>query len=137
MWRFACHPPGTQDPLQAAMQLTDGEGFDAVFECVGSSKTGILAGRMARRKGRVIIVGVFEEPAPLDYTDLVFGEKSLMGTMGGYGVFEDAIEMMSSGLFLGELLITGKIPLSKIVDDGFEKLIHAKEQHIKILVEPG
>jgi (R,R)-butanediol dehydrogenase/meso-butanediol dehydrogenase/diacetyl reductase len=128
--------PVTQDPLQAALEMTDGEGFDVVFECVGSAETGMLAGRMARRRGRVIIVGVFEAPAPLDYTDLVFGEKTLIGTMGGYGVFDDAIEMMASGQFLGKPLVTGKIPIEQIVPRGFEALLHQKEEHINILVQP-
>jgi len=128
--------PSKRDPLEAALAATDGEGFDSVLECVGSSETGILAGRMARRKGRVVIVGVFEKPAPLDYTDLVFGEKTIIGTMGGFGVFEEAIGMMASGRFHGEPLITGKIPLGAIVASGFEALVHEKERHIKILVRP-
>lgn len=128
--------PLAEDPLEAVAELTDGVGVDVVIECAGVQATGILAGRMARRQGRVIILGVFEQPAPLDYSDLVFGEKLVQGSMGGYGMFNEAIKMMAAGKFKGELLITGRIGLDNLVSEGFEALVKDKEKHIKILVSP-
>ena len=98
--------------------------------------TGILAARMARRKGHVVVMGVFEEPAPLDYIDLVYGEKTVMGSMGGYGVFDEAIQVMAEGKFDGEPLITGNIELDDILG-GSDDLIKHKEENVKILVSPG
>jgi (R,R)-butanediol dehydrogenase/meso-butanediol dehydrogenase/diacetyl reductase len=95
-----------------------------------------MAGRMARPRGRIIILGVFEQPAPLDYTDLVFGEKQVQGSMGGYGIFDEAINMMAEGKFEGDPLITGRIRLENIVSEGFEAIINDKQKHIKILVSP-
>jgi (R,R)-butanediol dehydrogenase/meso-butanediol dehydrogenase/diacetyl reductase len=126
--------PVSQDAVQAVGGLTDGEGSDVVIECVGMEKTGILAGHIASRKGRIMVMGVFEKPAPFDFTDLVYGEKTVMGSMGGYGVYEDAIGMMAQGKFNGDLLISGKIALENVVSEGFEKLISDKKNNIKILV---
>jgi len=128
--------PVKQDPVDAIHALTDGAGADVVIECSGVEATGILAGRVARRKGRVVVMGVFEHPATLDYTDLVYGEKTVMGSMGGYGVFDEAIQVMAEGKFDGEPLITGKIGLDDILG-GFEDLIKHKEDNVKILVSPG
>jgi (R,R)-butanediol dehydrogenase/meso-butanediol dehydrogenase/diacetyl reductase len=128
--------PVAQDPLDAIAELTGGDGVDVAIECAGVKATGIMAGRITRRQGRVLILGVFEQPAPLDYTDLVFGEKTVMGSMGGYGVFDEAIEMMAEGEFIGDPLITGRISLDDIVIGGFEELVEHKEAHIKILVSP-
>jgi (R,R)-butanediol dehydrogenase/meso-butanediol dehydrogenase/diacetyl reductase len=128
--------PIAHDPMDVIGELTGGAGADVVIECAGVQATGIMAGRIARRQGRVIILGVFEQPAPLDYTDLVFGEKTVMGSMGGYGVFDVVIQMMADGGFNGDPLITGKISLEEIVIGGFETLIKHKEKHIKILVSP-
>jgi (R,R)-butanediol dehydrogenase/meso-butanediol dehydrogenase/diacetyl reductase len=127
--------PLKQDALAAVRDLTGGEGADAVIECSGIEATGILAARIARRKGRVVVMGVFEHPAPLDYTDLVYGEKTVMGSMGGYGVFDEAIQAMASGRFNGEPLITGKIKLDDILG-GLDALIKHKEDNVKILVSP-
>jgi len=128
--------PRTQDAVESVQELTDGEGADIVIECVGRPETGLLAGNLARRKGRVMIMGVFTKPAPADYTDIVFSEKTIMGCMGGYGVYKDAIQMMAEGQFNSDALITGRIPLDKIVPHGFETLIHHKEDNVKILVTP-
>ncbi len=127
--------PVHQDPVAAIGELTGGEGADVVVECAGVEATGILAGRIVRRKGRVVVMGVFEEPAPLDYTDLVYGEKTVMGSMGGYGLFDEAIQVMAEGKFDGEPLITGRIGLDDILA-GFKDLIEHKEENVKILVSP-
>jgi (R,R)-butanediol dehydrogenase/meso-butanediol dehydrogenase/diacetyl reductase len=127
--------PSKQDPVAAIGELTEGAGADVVIECSGVDDTGILAGRIARRKGRVVVMGVFEHPAPLDYTDLVYGEKTVLGSMGGYGVFDEAIQVMAEGKFDGEPLITGRIGLDDILG-GFDDLIKHKEENVKILVSP-
>ncbi len=128
--------PITEDAVQAIKELTNGDGADIVVECAGNQITGQLAGHIARRKGRIMIMGVFEKPAPIDYSDIVFGEKIVMGSMGGYGLYKESIEMMAKKQFNGAPLITGKISLDRIVEDGFEALIHKKEDNVKILVSP-
>lgn len=129
--------PTHQDPVEAIRALTDGAGADVVIECAGVEPTGILAARVARRRGRIVVMGVFEEPAPLDYTDLVYGEKTVKGSMGGYGVFDKAIQMMADGEFKGESLITGQIGVDDIISGGFDALIKHKEENVKILVAPN
>ncbi|MEJ2708791.1 MAG: 2,3-butanediol dehydrogenase [Anaerolineales bacterium] len=126
--------PFQDDPEEAFLELTDGQKADLVIECVGGTDTVLIAGRLARTRGRVVIMGVFEQPSRLDFTDLVFGEKTLIGSMGGYGKFSQAIEMMASGEFIGQPLITGRIPLTEIVSKGFEALLNDRESHIKVLV---
>lgn len=128
--------PVNQDAIATVKELTGGAGADVVVECAGVEATGLLSGRIARRKGRIMIMGVFEKPAPLDYSDLVFSEKTVMGSMGGYGLFDEAIQVMAEGKFDGEPLVTGKIGVDDIVTGGFEALIKHKEENVKILVSP-
>ena len=128
--------PNQEDPVSKIAELTDGEGADVVIECSGVDATGILAGRMARKKGRIVIMGVFPHPAPLDYTDLVYEEKTVLGTMGGFGIFPEAIQRMADREFTGGPLITGRIRLDDLLTEGFETLIKHKEEHVKILVSP-
>ena len=128
--------PAEQDPVAAIRDMTGGEGADVVLECAGVEATGILAGRIARRQGRIMVMGVFEKPAPLDYTDVVYGEKTVMGSMGGYGVFDEAIRAMADGRFSGEPLITGRISIDNFLADGLEAVIKHKEDNVKILVSP-
>lgn len=128
--------PTVGDAVQTLGELTNGAGADVVIECGGVSMTGLLAGRLARRKGRVVIMGVHEHPNPVDFTDIVFGEKTLLGSMGGYGVFDEAIAQVAAGNLRTEPLITGRIAVDDIVRRGFEALLQEKDRHAKILVSP-
>jgi len=128
--------PAVEDPFKTAKAITDGDGFDIVLECVGQPQTGLLAGRLTRTRGKLMVMGVFEEPAPLDWTDIVYGEKTIVGSMGGYGLFEKAIADMANPQFPGGLLITGRIGLDDILEKGFRPLIEEKDKHVKILVSP-
>ena len=129
--------PNQEDALQRSEEVTNGEGFDVVVECVGQETTGLLAGRLTRTRGKLVVMGVFEKPAPLDFTDLVFREKTVMGSMSGYGVFDEAIAMMSHPKFRGDVLITRRIQLDGIIEEGFRPLLEEKSKHVKTLVSPG
>jgi (R,R)-butanediol dehydrogenase/meso-butanediol dehydrogenase/diacetyl reductase len=127
--------PLSVDPLQAVKSLTGGKGVDAVIECGGSPATGILAGRIARTRGRIVILGIFEAPAPFDYFDLVTTEKTVMGSVSGFGGFPEAIELMKCKKLVIEPLITSKITLDE-VPRKLEALASKEDENIKILVFP-
>lgn len=128
--------PRVDDPIAEAAKITGGDGFDIVVECAGQEATGLLAGRLTRTRGRIVVMGVFEKPAALDFTDLVFREKALMGSMSGYGCFDDAIEMMKDPRFRADALVTRRIRLDELIDRGFDGLVEEMGEHVKILVSP-
>jgi len=125
-----------EDPLQRARQLTHGDGFDVVVECAGQPDGAYLAAQLTRTRGRLILMGVFDRPAPLNLTDIVFREKTVTGSMSGYGYFDESIAMMTDPRFQGESLITGRIRLDDLVEKGLRALLNEKGKHVKILVSP-
>jgi (R,R)-butanediol dehydrogenase/meso-butanediol dehydrogenase/diacetyl reductase len=129
--------PATEDAEKRGYELTGGQGFDLVVECAGIPATALLAGRLARTRGRVMLMGVFDKPAALDLTDIVFREKTVMGSMSGYGMYEETIAMIANPLFLPDVLITERIGLDRLVDIGYRGLLEEKHKHIKTLVKPG
>jgi (R,R)-butanediol dehydrogenase/meso-butanediol dehydrogenase/diacetyl reductase len=52
------------------------------------------------------------------------------------GEFDSAIALLADGRIKAEPLITGKIKLDDIIDQGFEELLKNRESNIKILVSP-
>jgi (R,R)-butanediol dehydrogenase/meso-butanediol dehydrogenase/diacetyl reductase len=128
--------PVKEDAEARARDITEGEGFDVVIECAGQPTTAQLAGRLTRTRGRLIVMGVFEKPAPLDLTDLVSREKTVTGSMSGYGLYDETILKMSDARFKGEELITGRIPLDDLVGKGYHGLLYEKERNVKTLVSP-
>ena len=128
--------PLQEDPEKRALDLTDGQGFDVVIECVGQPTTAQLAGKLTRTRGRLVVMGVFEKPAPMDLTDLVFREKTVSGSMSGFGMYDDTIRLMADPRFKGEKLITARIPLADLVEKGYHGLLYKKEENVKTLVSP-
>ena len=127
--------PTEIDVVAKVKELTNG-GADVVFECVGSDKTAPVAVELARSNGKVVIVGIFEKAAPLNFNTLSFTERQVIGSLAYYGDFTPSIELISDGRINVEPLITGKISIDDIVEKGFEELVNRKEENIKIIVRP-
>jgi (R,R)-butanediol dehydrogenase/meso-butanediol dehydrogenase/diacetyl reductase len=128
--------PQREDPEKRALEITDGQGFDIVVECAGQPATALLAAKVTRTRGRLVIMGVFEKPAALDLTDIVFREKTITGSMSGYGLYEQTIHMMTDPRFRPDLLITDRIGLDQLVETGYRSLLEEKDRNVKTLVKP-
>jgi (R,R)-butanediol dehydrogenase/meso-butanediol dehydrogenase/diacetyl reductase len=128
--------PERENAEKRAKEITDGQGFDVVMECAGQPASVLLAGKLTRTRGRLVVMGVFEKPAPIDLTDIVFREKIVSGSMSGYGLYDETIRLMTDPRFYGDLLITDRIGLDDLVSVGYHGLVHEKDMHVKILVRP-
>lgn len=60
----------------------------------------------------------------------------MMGILGNCGTFPETIDLISSGRLVVDSMVTRRIDLDRIVPDGFEALLGAKD-HVKILVRPS
>ncbi|MEW6298828.1 MAG: 2,3-butanediol dehydrogenase [Thermodesulfobacteriota bacterium] len=128
--------PAAGDPVDQLRGLTQGRGADIVFECIGHKDTAPLAVEMARKGGKAVIVGIFEEPSVLSFNSLVFGEKQIRSAIGYTGEFSTTIQLIADGRLRPQQLITGRIGLDDVVEKGFLELIHHKDRHVKILIDP-
>ncbi|HTT62821.1 MAG TPA: 2,3-butanediol dehydrogenase [Bryobacteraceae bacterium] len=128
--------PTREDPEKRALEITEGQGFDLVMECAGQPASVLMAAKLTRTRGRLVIMGVFEKPAPIDLTDVVFREKTISGSMSGYGLYDETIRIMADPRFRGDLLITDHIALDELVAKGYYGLLNEKDKHVKMLVRP-
>jgi len=128
--------PLREDTEKRAREITEGQGFDLVMECAGQPASVLMAAKLTRTRGRLVIMGVFEKPAPIDLTDVVFREKIISGSMSGYGLYDETIRIMTDPRFRGGLLITDHIGLDDLVGKGYHGLLHEKDKHVKMLVRP-
>lgn len=113
----------TPDDLPAALaEITGGEGFDFVLECIGMPSTMRQAFDMTRRGGTACIVGVgrAEETFALSAFEMFFSEKTLVGSMyGGADVrtdFNRFLRLYKSGRLDLEGMITRRIQIDEIND---------------------
>ncbi|GAB6154074.1 2,3-butanediol dehydrogenase [Desulfosporosinus burensis] len=136
MGATAVFDPREVDVVAKIKELTNGLGADISFECVGNEKTAPLAIQLARKSGKVVMVGIFERESSFNFFEVTANEKHIIGSLAYNGEFATAIDLLNDGRLSAEPMITGKIKLEDIIERGFEELVNRKEANIKILVSP-
>ena len=123
------------DPVRMIRNLTDGLGADISIECVGNPETPQLSVELARNGGIAVILGVFNKPSSFDFGNIVFGEKTIMGSSIYIDEGRTAAALMADGRIDPSRLITSKVPLQDAVEKGFDELLSNKEKNIKVLLQ--
>ena len=128
--------PSKDDVVARVLELTHGLGADVCFEC--SSVNAVLDQLLDAVKpgGVVVNVSIWSKPATIDMQALVLKEIDLRGTIAYVNDHPATIKLVQEGKVVLAPFITAKIPLDRLVDEGFDALIHHNETAVKILVHP-
>jgi len=127
--------PAAGDPAEQLQRLTDGYGADVAFDCAGFQESLDSALNLARKGGRVVVVGVFKAPPVVDMNKVVLQEREIIGSLGYVDDFPRAIALVADGQVDANALISARIALRDIVSEGFEKLIDEPDEHVRIVVD--
>ncbi|MBP1326804.1 2-desacetyl-2-hydroxyethyl bacteriochlorophyllide A dehydrogenase [Leucobacter exalbidus] len=112
---------------------TGGAGADVVFEVAGIAATALEAPRLARTRGRVVMVAIHAQPVPIDLHRVFWRELELIGArVYEREDFERAIELLASGHVPADELITRKVPLAE-TKTAFNDLTDARA--LKVLID--
>jgi len=113
---------------------TDGVGADIVFEVSGSVAGASMVTELTRVRGRIVVVGIFNEIPKVDLFQFFWRELELKGArLYNPEDFEKAIQLASSGQLPIDQLISEKYPLSQI-QSAFEK-IESRSEIMKVLID--
>lgn len=129
-----------QDPALQSRILahSDGLGATLVIEAAGSPSSLQTAVEVARKGGKIVILGVFHQEVALDYRSILMMEKQLIGSVIYQRQdFAEAINIIAQGHVDPARHITAELPLSDIVARGFIPLCEDKAAHIKIQIHPN
>ncbi|MFB1097585.1 MULTISPECIES: 2,3-butanediol dehydrogenase [Bacillaceae] len=126
-------PSKVDDTVEEIRRLTDG-GVEVAFEVTGVPVVLRQAIQSTDIGGETMIVSIWEKPAEIMPNDIVIQERSIKGIIGYRDVFPQVLSLMEKGYFSAEKLVTKKIKLDEVVEEGFETLIKEKNQ-VKILVQ--
>ena len=103
-----------QTAADAACTVTDGQEFTVVIEATGVAEGATLALRTAAPRGRVVITGVFEkELQAIDLNTIMPKELTVIGSLGGPTVFDEAVELIRKGKLQVLPINTHTLPLSE------------------------
>jgi len=118
---------------KAVLEATQGQGAACVFEATGIPDAAKNVEKLAAIGGRIVIVGIFPKPVPVDLRDISFRELVLIGTRHYTPrEFDEAIRIAASGRFPLEALITDIYPLEKGIK-AFDRTASGTD-NIKVLV---
>lgn len=130
--------PNECDAVAEISKLTGGKMADVAFETTGSQQCYDLLVRSIKNQGTVVITSIWEHNIEVNLNDLVVTEKNVVGTICYNGNdFEEVIKLIGDGVLDTTGLITKKIALEDIVEQGFGTLTGPdKKKHVKVLVIP-
>ena len=129
---------GTNDVYAALLDLTDGIGPDIVVETAGAADTPVQAIEWCRRGGTVVLVGIYSATPRVNFNDIVGVEKTVIGSVASSpGDMKLTVDLIARGKIKTEPLVSSVIPLSRALEDGFEKMIAPSKDVFRIVVQPG
>lgn len=124
-----------QDVLKAVLDLTEGQGAEAVFEVVGISETVEPAVSAARKGGSVVLVGNLAPKVNLPLQAVVTRELSLYGSCAINGECAQSVEQIASGAIKVSALISATASLEE-GPEWFERLYRAERGLMKVILKP-
>ncbi|WP_411334237.1 2,3-butanediol dehydrogenase [Metabacillus indicus] len=126
--------PLKENAVESIKELTGG-GVDVAFEAAGVQPTFSAATKCLAKNGELMIVALYEKEVSLFPLDLTMGEAMISNSFCYSEEFPEVIDIYASNIVDLDLLITKKILLDDLVEEGFETNLNDKK-HIKILVTP-
>ena len=128
--------PRQFDIIAASQQLCDGAGPDIVFDCAGVPQSLETACKAVRARGSIVNVAIWENKVPFDPNWLVFREARYSAVLGYQRKdYEGVIQALADGRLKPEKMITARIGLENLVEEGYGALQGEKEKHVKVLID--
>ena len=126
--------PSKEDAVESIRRQTNG-GVNVSFEVTGVPAVLQQSLEAAEKGGELVVVSIWEQPATIHPNEIVIQEKTMKGVIAYRDVFPKVLELMGKGYFSKDVLVTKRIKLEDIVEEGFNALVKEKSQ-VKILVSP-
>ena len=123
------------DLVQYVKDWTNGRMAEVVYECVGIESTMENAVNVSRKAARIMVMGVYEKPPRFPMNYFQEGERVLLSSQAYVDELAIVLDRMSKETTPYEDLITRRITLDRIVEDGFEELMTNNNQHVKIAIK--
>ncbi|MTI81082.1 MAG: NAD(P)-dependent alcohol dehydrogenase [Firmicutes bacterium] len=119
---------------EAVMELTDGEGVDVALETAGSTATNRMAVDIARRGGKVALVGLPPKPeVEFNVLNIADNELDVFGIFRYCNTYPTAVQLLASGIAPVDKLVTHSFTLDQS-KEALEVARTEKNTSIKVMV---
>jgi L-iditol 2-dehydrogenase len=128
--------PREKDITEEVHRITDDCGMDTCFIAVPSDQVVAQALAIARPKGTIVLIALFEEPSRVDLSEIQLRERQLIGTlMYTRQDYLKAVELLPSLRDSLAKLITHHVSIEQL-PDMLDALSHGRvEDSIKVVVD--
>ncbi|KIX00521.1 uncharacterized protein Z518_10661 [Rhinocladiella mackenziei CBS 650.93] len=128
--------PRKDDVVKRSKEICHGQGPHLALDAAGVPASIKSAALSVRARGTVVNLAIWEKEIPFQPNNLVFGEKKYLAILGYLKEdFVGVIKALDNGSLKPEGMITSKIKIDRVVQDGYRALIDEKDKHVKILVD--
>ncbi|MBF6451120.1 alcohol dehydrogenase catalytic domain-containing protein [Nocardia elegans] len=112
--------PANDDVDAIVREMSDGAGADVVFECAGASAALSLAISIARKRGRIVVIGLHEKLFQMNVNLVLANELTVQGHSGySRRAFAAVIDWMEKGLLPVEQWVT-HVAFDRVIEDALE-----------------
>jgi L-iditol 2-dehydrogenase len=126
-----------EDPVQVVKEETKGIGADLVIESSGAAQAPQMAIDMAKRMGKILLLGFSEEPVETNFSALGKDNKSIYTVRGeGRANCGRAVSLLVSGKVNLQSLVTHSFSL-KDISEAFKTFKERIGGAIKVVVKPN
>ena len=124
-----------EDAVAAVRDATGGQGADIVLECSGSPSAVDDALRMAKRSGKVVLVGFFDRPVLADLNHAVMNGLTIQTVRGeGAGSVARAVSLAGQGRLRTAELVTHHFGLDDVAE-AFDTYAERRGDAIKVMLD--
>ncbi|MEH6945161.1 2,3-butanediol dehydrogenase, partial [Bacillus sp. JJ722] len=95
-------------------------GVAVSYEAAGVQPTFTTAVDVLKKGGQLMVIAAYAKPVELNINSLLVREINIVGSIGYRHVFPEVIQMIASGQMDVKKVITKKIQLDNLVEDGLE-----------------
>jgi L-iditol 2-dehydrogenase len=124
------------DPVAAVRALTGGLGADVAVECSGAATAVGQCAELVRRGGRVAVIGIPLQDAPVPLRRIVLDEIDVVGVRAAAGEMPMAIALAADGRLRLSELITHRFELEDFAD-AYRTFTERVDGALKVIVRPG
>lgn len=127
--------PAADDIPARCRELCEGQGVHVVYDCAGVQAGLDAAVHAVRARGTIVNIAIWEKRCSIFPSDFCFKERSYIGVATYQaGDFQDVLDAISEGRLKPDDMITKRIELDQVEEEGFKTLIDDKDNQVKVLV---
>jgi len=126
-----------ENPLKVILEETNSRGVDLVIESSGNVQGLQTAIPMVKRMGKILLLGIPEDPVPTDFSLLAKDNRSIHTVRGeGWANCARAVSLLTAGKVNLKPLVTHSFPL-KDISAAFKTFRERIGGAIKVVVTPN